>query len=427
MNSATPTTYVDGSQIFQRAESVNPPRFVYPFRQNGDIVTAYFEEDFWQMESTYVPVALGTQHPVLRDYYLVQESPPVSVTANVFQFTRLWSRIPTTQYVYSSMAITKPVAPNQNTGGTLTTLQQDSSSDTPSGIGESSYYNGYIFPANNTVYGILKSSTRTAPVVATGGTFTVTYKTSTTGALAYNATCVAVAAAINALADVVSDGLTVNVNGGVGNMWDSLTTQSVNITAGSTTSRFTVNAASLTGVTAAKCFTAITNSTSQNLQLAYKFAVASHGWAGTENLLLAESTAATAAGTIKIVLPTVSWSVIDANNIAVIGSLTGVDGAIGSAYITGSLLGAYLRSYTPGPDRVSVRLASYFYLPGVTTGITTPADIPIPQPLINDADFLAAVLANTSGFLNYDSDSLVFWMGTTIYTQTQKQINMADV
>ena len=66
-----------------------------------------------------------------------------------------------------------------------------------------------------------------------------------------------------------------------------------------------------------------------------------------------------------------------------------------------------------------------FYLPGVTTGITTAADIPIPDPLINDAAFLAAVVANLSGYLTYDSDTLDFWLGP-IYTQVKRQINMAD-
>jgi hypothetical protein len=89
--------------------------------------------------------------------------------------------------------------------------------------------------------------------------------------------------------------------------------------------------------------------------------------------------------------------------------------------------GKYLRDYSSGPDRIMTKQVSTFYLPGVTSGITTPADITIPAPLLNDTALLAAALANTSGFLNYDTDSLEQWMESSIYRLNAVQINMADL
>ncbi len=85
-----------------------------------------------------------------------------------------------------------------------------------------------------------------------------------------------------------------------------------------------------------------------------------------------------------------------------------------------------IRSYTPGPDRVLAKLTTSFYLPGFTVGIATAADIPIPSPIIDDAAFVAAAVATTSGYLTYDANPLGYWRAP-IYQQEIIQINMADL
>lgn len=351
--------------------------------------------------------------------YLVEEGNPANETSTLAKVVRTYARIPGPQVTYSSRNITKPVAPNQSTG-TLTFYRQDTSSDLFVAVGTGSYYTGYLLPANYEVYRALKSGTHTGAVVATGGTFTVTYKTSTTAAQNYNATCTSVATAINALADVMSDGLTVTVNGNVGNIFSALTNVSIAVTVGTTSSRFTVNAASLTGVTVAKAFTQINSTIQQQVYLAANFAVTSHGFNTAVTLALAKSTVATASTDVGIFQPVVSWSSVNANNIAIIP--LSINGGAISGY---SLLGDYVRTYTPGVTQVSSRITETFYLPGVTTGITTSADIPIVDPDISDQAVLAAILGS-SGYSTVEFSGPDQWLGPIMMT-TNTEVDLDDL
>lgn len=143
--------------------------------------------------------------------------------------------------------------------------------------------------------------------------------------------------------------------------------------------------------------------------------IPAHGIAGTETLLT------TGSGNSPLeyaILSPANYSVIDANTIDILGVNWNAN------VITVS---KYLRDYTPGTDRVGIRFTQKFYLPGVTVGIASPTDIPLPALLLNDADFLAAVIATPTGYLTYDADELDRWNDWPIYTQTLQEINMADV
>ena len=93
---------------YSQAVAVNDPRYNYPFRQNGDRASAYIEQDYWQTWATFTPQELIVPHPTFRDFYLVKESPPVQMGADLVQFTRTWARIPAPQSVYSTFSINKP-------------------------------------------------------------------------------------------------------------------------------------------------------------------------------------------------------------------------------------------------------------------------------------------------------------------------------
>lgn len=110
------------------------------------------------------------------------------------------------------------------------------------------------------------------------------------------------------------------------------------------------------------------------------------------------------------------YTVVDANTIDILNNNTDWT----AIYIK-------FRAYTPGTDRVGTKNTQSFYLPGMTIGINATTDIPIPAVLLNDADFLASVIANLTGYQNYDATELLRWMGSEIYTQTKEQIDMADV
>jgi hypothetical protein len=139
-----------------------------------------------------------------------------------------------------------------------------------------------------------------------------------------------------------------------------------------------------------------------------------HGIAGTEGLIVYGSGAASRFG----IVAAGGYTVVDANTIDLLGY---------NRSNQVSSLAKYLRDYTPGTDRVGLRRTQKFYLPGVTSGITTPADIPLPALLVNDVELLASLLANTTGYQTYDASELTRWNEWPIYTQTYDEINMADL
>ena len=114
--------------------------------------------------------------------------------------------------------------------------------------------------------------------------------------------------------------------------------------------------------------------------------------------------------------PVTDWYVQDANTIAVRNTAyTGTNcNAIGQA----------IRAYTIGQGIIGGRTQQDFYLPGVTAGIATYADIPTVPSLLLDTDFLAAVVANPTGYVTYQLRSLGLWQGS-IYQRTLDQLNFA--
>lgn len=141
-----------------------------------------------------------------------------------------------------------------------------------------------------------------------------------------------------------------------------------------------------------------------------------HGLAGTEKICVWLNGGSLAYYTL---FASGEYSVIDADTI----DLTGF-----SAVGTGATLAAkYLRSYTPGLAMARCKVVSDFYLPGVTAGITTSADISIPADLLNDPSFLDAVIANPTGYVNYQTKTFAQWKGWPIWQREVVQLNFADL
>jgi hypothetical protein len=243
---------------------------------------------------------------------------------------------------------------------------------------------------------------------ATGGTFTLTYKANATAAIAYNESDANIATALNALASVVSDGLTFvasNQLSGANAFLQLL------ISAGSTNTAVTMNAASLTPAGASKAFSQVADSVTQRMFIAARATITSHGFSASSDLLVFQT------ATHRL-LDSTKWAEIDANTIAF--------SSLGTS-LSYTLFGDKLRDYTPGTDRVGVRQTQKFYLPGVTSGITTPSDIPLPALLLNDEELLAAIIQYQTGYQTYDASELVRWNGWPIYTQTLEEIDMATL
>jgi len=172
------------------------PKWQHPFRANGDNVTAFFDQEYWQRRDTFLPVPFSTAHPTLRDFYLISETQPVEFLAGLVSFVRRYSKIPKQQVVPGYMYVTKPTIPGTfpKVYGSSVVFQPDPSVST------------YEFYTPQTVTGDTGAGTGQL----TGGTWQLTYGASTTSAIAYDANATTVQGAINALSSISSgDGVTV--------------------------------------------------------------------------------------------------------------------------------------------------------------------------------------------------------------------------
>lgn len=187
---ASPEFLIDGTYL--KAEPVGAPRHEWPFRVNGDNVSALFEQDYWQTFATFTPQEYGTPFTPASDYYLVKETPPVFVMAGICQFTRTFARIPSQQSVPSSQFVTRPDISGTfpQTLGTSLIIQPDSTRAS---------YDAY---ASRTVTGD-SGAPGTAP---TGGTYTLTFAAATTAAINYNDAAATVQTRLNALTPVSDRG-----------------------------------------------------------------------------------------------------------------------------------------------------------------------------------------------------------------------------
>lgn len=158
-------------------------------------------------------------------------------------------------------------------------------------------------------------------------------------------------------------------------------------------------------------FYPLTTTTSANSGSNTRVTWTSHGLGGTETIAVLN-------GTYYVKFASGTYSVINSSTI----DLLGVN--YGSNAVTAA---KYIREYTTGTDRVRIKSTQKFYLPTVTSGITTPQDIPIPTLLLNDTELLASVIANTTGYQTYDASELQQWNGGPIYTQTLQEIDMTTL
>lgn len=381
----------------------------YPFKANGDTTAKIVKRNFKRDAAAIATrLALNTADVDYPTCYLVEETDKQPNGTGLEAFSRFYASVPGNQTTYSSQTITKPSPSTVGTaevGGrdyTAHTATLDSATVTglPYIHASATFLDGNVYSRKAGSISLTNPS---------GGTFTITYKGNTTAAIAYNAADATVAAAFNGLASVIADGITVTAA-------NALSTNAfcrLSIASGAFTARSTFNCAGLTPAAATTGFVWANGPTFyQDLDIGARVAITSHGFNGASPLVLSVSQ-------YEYIFPATDyWVSLDANTIAF------------NPFAVGTGISAYgqlLRTYTPGTTRVGIKQIQSFYLPGVTGGITTGADIPIPTALINDAAFLAAVAASTGGYFAYDSSALTLWNGWPIYTQTATQINMATL
>lgn len=493
---ASSSLLIDGD--FSQATEVGAPRYSYPFRQYGDPVSAFFEQDCWQIQATYAAQKLGIQHPTKPGFYLVEESDPTPIIGNLLQFTRVWSMIPQEQTVPSSLFITKPDIP-----GTFPQVFGDYVVFRP--VSSVASYDAYT-PQAVTADGGPNSS------AATGGTYTITYAGQTTGAIAYNASAGTVQTALNALGKITALGgvtVTGSVSAGFSVVFANpslltVNTASLTVSGGSISSSpfggnanrnffqvpqiqasgsaftitggtFTITilgqttaaiAYNATAATVAAALNALTNFAAYGFTASVDTGTNSTIYPGSYFLYFTISIkAATLSATSTLLPPAISISVAgdgygtDQRQTVTFPAGTGsrtmtvpahgfttndtLFVKIGDNYYDGIAPGGFtlpdsdtvlitqaggqltdtglaaqcgkrtISGYSPTATQTRVKYVTDFYLPGVSAGITTIDDIPLPTYQGDPASLLTAIFAGTST-INYQVGALEIWKGPII-------------
>lgn len=396
--------------------AVGVPDIDYPFEQNGDLSSIVMTQAYkqtpaqWRADRVagrYLPGVTSLDHPTYGTLYLLKQTMPGSTVTGLYAFQRLWARIPRQQTVPTSLFVTKPsldsVVARAGSG-------VNSSTDFGGGTSDVYVYGGKTFFGGR-IYGrTTGASARTLP---TGGTFTLTFGANTTGALNYNDSAATINAAVNGLASVSGAGLTftcaqtLNVNG----------TLQFSIAGGTTTTRLTINAGSLTPTASSTGFTFINSGANQTVYIAERATLTGHGFSAGSNLIVYGGASASDIY-FELVEPTTGWSVIDANTIA----WRNIWLTSSSATVFGQSSG----SYSPGSALVRAKRVTDFYLPGVTTGVSSMDDVPVPTFQGDPTSILNAVLAGTTS-INYEVGELSQWKDSPILARTITTLNATNL
>lgn len=362
--------------------------------------------------------------------YLVSETDQGEYAAGLSRVVREFARIPRVQISYPPRRfITKPdYTPDASETASVAIPYDDSGGGTL--VGDAFDYNPYAALGSSYIGvggGIYVESTGnyyanyktpTSPVYgsATAGTFTLTYKTSTTAALAYNASNATIAAALNALADVITDGLTLFANN---NLTLSGGAASLFIYGGTLSTAITMDATGLT-VTTSKNPTTSLYSGALYITLPTHVTITAHGLSTSLDLAVVYQS------TVTNTYATGEWGSIDANTIWIPNRTT---------YPTPSLVATFgftptvpaASTYAGGTRFTRQRFTETYYLPGVSIGISTAADITLPADLQNPDTFLAALLVPQTGFQNYENDGPSPWLNFPMYVVRNTAVHFTDL
>lgn len=317
---------------FTRPFTVGAPKYEYPFRFNGDRVSALLEQEYWQLVTTWTPQELTSSHETMPDFYLVKETDPVEFIAGLYRFTRTYARIPTQQTEWSSFLVPMP---DPTTGAGRAAEFGLAGDETAPDL--ANFFNGGILAANwfyglGTYYRPLKAANAISYVQNSPNVYALTVH-------------------------VPNHNFTPN-------------TDLVLIRDANTSPKAIVHTLSLVGTNAANSY--------------------------------------------------YQWFAINANYIMTVDTKANHVGAV--SYATQANRG----SFGTGTRYLRCRRVTDFYLPGVSPGIATEADIPLPADQSGSAEFIDALLAGT-GDINVQVGELTRWRNSPIYQITKTVISVVDL
>ncbi len=254
----------------------------------------------------------------------------------------------------------------------------------------------------------------------TGGTYTVTILGQTTAAINYNASIAAISSAINALSNVTAaGGATISGTGLVSGV--------INFTILFRNSAITGSAATLqpAGSIVVVLANNPNSASAQGITLRTStqriLSCPSHGIQSNDTLAVIGSQAVGYTLPQYAYFDITSFTVLDANTIAINSSSSSLVFALPFIIYVCPLR---VTGYQPAPINVRCSNITDYYLPGVSTGITTANDIPQPVPQSDPVKFLAGCV--TASTLNYEVGNMESYIGP-ILQNTKRVVNVADL
>jgi hypothetical protein len=256
----------------------------------------------------------------------------------------------------------------------------------------------------------------------TGGDFTLTIFGQTTGAIAYNATAADVQTALNALSEVSDRGnCTITLEAGKTTILAAAS--QIRFTINFTAAVLTASAASLTPV-GSTVTPAITDGTVGRTQK-----ITFVAGAAARTLYISGGHGIVAGDTIYIKGDSTYYSgitaftITDSNTITLVGSDSATYNGATAITEVGKLT---IDNYTPEPKQTRVKYVTDYYLPGVSPGITTADDIPLPTYQGDTTTLLAAIFAG-DGEINYQVGGLKQWLGSPILERTTTKLTASQL
>lgn len=143
------TAWTDDTDSFTVAIIDGPRRWLRPF--DDDFSQYTFEQDYWQNESDFEPLALDSVSEDFPDAYLVGESALEALGGGVVKWTRTYSRIPNSRQRFESYSWTVP------------------------GIGSEAVYSSVSISSTSTSAGVTTITTGTSSTAGVGDSVQVSY------------------------------------------------------------------------------------------------------------------------------------------------------------------------------------------------------------------------------------------------------------
>jgi len=337
--------------------------------------------------------------------YLAWES---DITIDQIQrgsFSRVYARIPTTQTRFSSALIVRPVMHDIVSGTSYAVSFDDGATSsvftarkTVSSVGDLSGGTQVAVAAQE--FGTMPGTTFT--IVDSGG-LSASPNLSTSAAVLQASLAGALTNLTSVQCTTTNNSLTIAWIGEVASI--GTTSTEVTITGGAGVNgsvTFTANNAEVTDVQGTATPYRVLTSTSHGGQPGYLVAL----WNGNKLV-----------GVTKVIAVTTHTFTVPCEE----GPLTASNVVITNAGFAPDAAARYVN----GPIEVTTKEVQDFYLPGVTAGIATPADIPLITPKLDPISWLGEIVAGST-YAATEGSKLEQWMDTIIYVQTNISCQMSD-